>query len=116
MRCLSTLVLLGMALGLPGAVRAQSLSVGHLAALDADGDGTVSIPEYETFVARAFQRMDRNGDGFLTQREAQTGGVTEAMFVMVDTNGDGGISWDEFTAQARIDFATADEDGNGALQ
>lgn len=116
MRCLSTLALLGAALGASTGAQAQGLSVGHLAALDADGNGTVSAQEYETFVVRAFQRMDKNGDGYLTQREAQAGGITPEMFAIVNTNGDGGISWEEFTAQARIDFATADRDGNGALQ
>jgi hypothetical protein len=39
---------------------------------DADGNGAISQAEHNAMGARVFERMDANGDGRVTQEEAQT--------------------------------------------
>ncbi len=41
--------------------------------IDRDSDGQVSAFEHETASAAMFDRMDDNGDGFLTEREMKAG-------------------------------------------
>ena len=41
------------------------------ALMDADGDGTVSLPEFQTAHERIFKAMDANKDGVLTLEEIQ---------------------------------------------
>ncbi len=41
------------------------------ALMDADGDGTVSLPEFQVAHERLFKAMDSNKDGKLTQDEMQ---------------------------------------------
>ena len=45
----------------------------YLARMDADGDGKVSLAEYQIWISYAFDAMDRNRDGVLTPDE-QPGG------------------------------------------
>lgn len=59
---------------LPWAAFAQVMQTGeYLAKMDADGDGRVSLPEYQVWMSYAFDGMDRNGDGVLATDE-QPGG------------------------------------------
>jgi len=59
---------------LPWAAFAQVTQTGeYLAKMDADGDGHVSLPEYQAWMSYAFDGMDRNGDGVLATDE-QPGG------------------------------------------
>ena len=39
--------------------------------VDSDGDGTISLPEFQAGHERIFRAMDRNKDGRLTQEEIQ---------------------------------------------
>jgi len=39
--------------------------------MDADGDGTVSLPEFQAAHERIFKGMDNNKDGRLTPEEMQ---------------------------------------------
>lgn len=57
----------------------------------------VTRSEAQERAARAFERMDTNGDGKLDQadREARQ----RARFDRLDTDGNGAISYDEFSAQ-----------------
>ena len=41
------------------------------ALMDADGDGTVSLQEFQAAHERIFKAMDRNKDGQVTQEEMQ---------------------------------------------
>jgi hypothetical protein len=45
----------------------------YLSRMDADGDGKVSLREYQTWLSYAFDRMDANRDGTLSPEE-QPGG------------------------------------------
>lgn len=57
-----------------GAASAQVTATGdYLSRMDADGDGRVSLAEYQAWMLYAFERMDANGDGRLEPSE-QPGG------------------------------------------
>jgi hypothetical protein len=45
----------------------------YLARMDADGDGRVSLPEYQDWLGYAFDAMDRDHDGVLTAAELPGG-------------------------------------------
>jgi hypothetical protein len=70
MRTLIAIVLLL----LPATLVAQVTRTGeYLAKMDTDGDGRVSLSEYQDWMTYAFDGMDRNGDGILSPDE-QPGG------------------------------------------
>lgn len=59
---------------LPAAAQAQVIRTGdYLAKMDADGDGRVSLTEYQDWMTYAFDGMDRNRDGVLTPDELPGG-------------------------------------------
>lgn len=61
-------------LSLPGAALAQVQAAGdYLARMDADGDGRVSLVEYQDWLSYAFDAMDRNRDGVLDATELPGG-------------------------------------------
>lgn len=70
-------VLLAIALcGLPAATPAQEVaSTGdYLARMDRDGDGRVSLLEYQDWLSYAFDAMDANRDGVLDAAEQPASG------------------------------------------
>lgn len=81
----------------------------YLARMDADGDGRISLSEYQIWMSYAFDAMDRNRDGVLTADE-QPGGKGKALtraehqqilaerFRKQDTNRDGFLSARELAA------------------
>jgi hypothetical protein len=89
----------------------EAMTSGHLAALDANGDGGV---EFGDFIASAFRSIDADADGFLTAAESQNYMAPE-QFQAADIDNNGGISRDEFASQAQADFTAADLDGDGVL-
>jgi Ca2+-binding EF-hand superfamily protein len=91
---------------------AQPLHEGHLAAIDTNGDGSVSLEEYDAYGARAFQRIDVNGDRVLSPEELKE---VQMAVEGVDSNGDGTITRQEFGQQMTADFNAADRDGNGLI-
>ncbi|MCB1566227.1 MAG: hypothetical protein H7A20_09345 [Rhodanobacteraceae bacterium] len=67
-----------MSLAAPGSVLAASIwSVEspqeYLALIDSDGDGRVSLREYQDYLGRSAREMDRNGDGLLSANELPPG-------------------------------------------
>jgi Ca2+-binding EF-hand superfamily protein len=79
------------------------------ASLDSDGNGTVSFGEFESHhlavLRHTFDSIDADQDGRIEPGELDTaikhlpaGAVTAHMvsFDQLDTNHDGGISWEEF--------------------
>lgn len=57
---------------LPAAAQVQHTK-DYLSKMDADGDGKVSLAEYQDWMSYGFNAMDRNRDGVLTPDE-QPGG------------------------------------------
>ncbi len=68
--------------------------------MDTDGDGRVSLAEYQEWMGYAFDRMDADGDGVLSAAELPGGrgspvtrerhrATLEAGFRRQDRNGDG---------------------------
>lgn len=45
----------------------------YLERMDSDGDGRVSLPEYQAWMSYAFDRMDANGDDLLSADELPGG-------------------------------------------
>lgn len=104
--------------------------LGMLGRYDADGDGKISLSEYETGRQAAFNRMDTDGNGALSFAEidaataaaAQRGGnmaqmmqARMAALKAADTNGDQSISADEYKAYADAEFKKLDTNGDGFI-
>jgi len=98
-------------LALPAA--AQVTQTGeYLARMDIDGDGRVSLAEYQRWMSYAFDGMDRDGDGALSPAE-QPGGKGRRLtreqhlarladrFARQDANGDGVLDARELAAPPR---------------
>ena len=45
----------------------------YLKLIDSDGDGRVSLGEYQDYLGRSAREMDRNGDGLLSANELPPG-------------------------------------------
>ncbi len=98
---------------LPATATAQVVaSSDYLARMDADGDGRVSLAEYQDWLSYAFDAMDRNRDGVLTADELPGGKgapLTRAehrarladAFHRQDRNGDGFLDARELAAPPR---------------
>lgn len=99
-----------LALALPLAAMAQVTETGeYLQRMDADGDGRVSLLEYQDWMTYGFDAMDANKDGLLAPEE-QPGGRGRAMtrdehrarlaerFRRQDLNKDGWLSTRELAA------------------
>lgn len=97
----------------PALATAQVASTGdYLARMDADGDGRVSLIEYQDWLSYAFDAMDANRDGMLQPQE-QPGGRGSAItreehrariaerFRRQDGNRDGFLSARELAAPPR---------------
>lgn len=90
---------------------------------DANGDGAVSRQEFTSFRAAQFTRMDRNGDGFITDTDIprfvqnrlppeMSGDNMRATF---DANKDGKVSQSEFVNGPSLVFDRTDTNGDGAV-
>jgi hypothetical protein len=84
----------------------------YLARMDADGDGRVSLAEYQDWMGYAFARMDRDGDGVLAAHELPGGrgapvrlaahrAALAAAFARQDRDGDGYLDAAELAAPPR---------------
>ena len=93
---------------LPAAAQVQRTS-DYLSKMDADGDGKVSLTEYQDWMSYAFDAMDRDHDGVLSPAE-QPGGRGKPVgrvehrarlaerFLKQDINHDGFLSARELAA------------------
>lgn len=66
----ATLMLGSAALDAHGAPATVSA---YLHMMDRNGDGRVSLAEYQAFLSRGFRRLDRNHDGVLERDELRPG-------------------------------------------
>lgn len=98
--------------GADGAQPAVETTGGYLQRMDSDGDGRISLDEYQAWMGYGFARMDRNGDGVLSADELPGGRgrpITHAAhvaqiaqrFARQDANGDGYLSAAELAAPPR---------------
>jgi Ca2+-binding EF-hand superfamily protein len=104
-------------LALPAAALAQSHPAtpsAYLDMLDANGDGRVSLSEYQDYMSAGFRSMDANGDGVLDATELPPGPRSAhpltlvqhrrhlaATFHRQDADGDGYLSARELAAPPR---------------
>ena len=79
----------------------------HFGDIDKDGNGAISEAEFDA--VRPWLRM--HGHGGPDSREGHPTGVGT-----LDSNGDGKVSFDEFTAPMKAHFDDMDANHDGALQ
>jgi EF hand len=108
------LIACSVALAFAGAAYAQDITTGHLDVMDTNDDGAVDAAEFDAFMTQVFTGLDANGDGYVTAAEGAEM-ITPEQFAAANSNGDDGLSQDEFLTAVRADFASADQDGDGAL-
>ncbi len=101
-------------IGTPALAQDAPLTEAHLAAIDIDGDGSVSKTEYRIFMSDVFLLLDTDYDGRLSQADLADV-ISADQFAATDADGDGAVTWAEFDAQTLVDFDAADQDGNGSL-
>jgi Ca2+-binding EF-hand superfamily protein len=116
-------LLAGGALLLSPAFAAEVMSVTEkFAAMDTNHDGKVSPDEHQVGAKMIFDRIDTNHNGEVTvveMEEAHPGkakGMSAAEKIkVVDTDGDGMVSIEEYYAGARAMFNVMDSDKDGYL-
>lgn len=82
--------------------------------IDTNNDGRISIEEYEIFMKDAFNKLDKDGNGYLTKGETADK-LTEEQFSYLDKNKNNQIELDEFLDQIIAEFKRIDRDGDGYL-
>lgn len=93
----------------------------HLKNFDSDGDGSITRNEVESHAAKQAQAIDSNGDGIITLTEVQADHERRRQERMqkrlnkADTNGDGEVGLDEFSARIVERMMGRDSNGDGVL-
>ena len=117
-----------LASGLALCAAALAAAPSEFDAMDANGDGRVSLREHARAAERMFRIMDANGDGRVTAEEmtAAQEKVTgrkpgpqdlsaAEKITAVDADGDGVLTAAEHAAAARAMFLTMDRNKDGSL-
>ncbi|GGD11353.1 hypothetical protein GCM10011342_20190 [Aquisalinus flavus] len=114
--------LAGTALMLAAAGPASAQTAERLAEADANGDGNISWQEMLDMRAATFDRLDRNGDGFIDSADRPRIKAAQAKFDEAfasledaDVNGDGRISKSEMLDAPAPMFEKGDIDGDKVL-
>lgn len=79
-----------------------SATADYLARMDGDGDGRISLAEYQDWMSYAFDAMDRNRDGTLTADELPGGKGTP-------------VTRADYRARIAATFNRQDRNRNGTL-
>lgn len=90
---------------------------------DANGDGRVTRREYDAHRAEMFAKLDRNGNGVVSEEDAPRIRIAKRKFTekleqvlaMADKNGDGMLSRAEWDNPERDVFALVDQDEDGTI-
>lgn len=88
---------------------------------DANGDGTITRTEFTDARAKMFDRLDRNHDGYLTSDDKprfslrQKGQQVQQLIMMMDKDGDGKVSREEFVNGPSLLFDRADTNHDGVI-
>jgi Ca2+-binding EF-hand superfamily protein len=106
---------------------------GMLQHFDADGDGAISLPEFQAAGEQMFSKLDADSDGQLSAEERASARHSwkskrgdegrrelhkarrEEHFAKIDTDGDGAISKAEFEAARTTRFNALDANGNSVI-
>lgn len=110
-----------------GAASAQQMdtakAVERMRAADSNSDGAVTKAELAAHRAEQFKRIDRDGDGYLTESDTQQlkrfasrmppGMEPEQLVARFDANADGKVSEAEFANGPTPAFDAVDADGDG---
>ena len=118
---LLAVLLAGGALASPAAARGRPDPMEMLEQADANRDGTVSRAEFVDARRARFARMDRNGDGHVSEDDLpriarrRAGERIEQAVAGFDDDHDGRLSRKEFVNGPTRLFDLGDRDGNGAL-
>lgn len=91
----------------------------HLRRFDANADGTITRDEFMKVIAADYAVADTNHDGRISGIEAMAFNskqqASQEVSPIIDWDGDGTISMDEFAAQWRTLFERADADHDGVV-
>lgn len=88
-----------------------------LAKSDTNQDGQITREEFVAARAERFDRLDRNGDGFIDEADLprRLARRYEELGAQADRDGDGKVNREEFVSAPTVAFDAADLDGNDVL-
>ena len=112
---LSSIALLAIIAGLSFAMTNQAVAdpAINLKATDINSDGVVDRSEYQHRMTDRYFLLDADRDGTLTLPEVRAAGA--AAFADADTNGNQSLSLAEYLASRLLDFEAADTNSDGKL-
>lgn len=105
-----------------GGGRGMGGPLGMYSRADTDGDGKVSLAEFQANRQQQFTRYDTDGNGSISFAEldamvAQRPQMQSRIDALkaADANGDKAISADEFKAAGDVEFKKVDKNGDGFI-
>jgi Ca2+-binding EF-hand superfamily protein len=96
------------------AVLAKSRPSNWIRMFDTDNDGTVDLAEAKKAASALFDKLERDHDGTLDQRELGNR-LTQKELAAADPDHDGTLTKDEYLAAVEQRFRAADPDHDGTL-